>query len=180
MGPRAKSGNSRRWTITELSAFAEVLADPENVFASTLDKLALKKSSNNEVFECIQNEFILKMATEDLKAANAQHFRNGKVSKLDIGIDKLRVKYKWLKTEWAQKTRRAKNGSGLDPDKEPRWYQILNPVFSETHQPLNLVSRAADTSFLNSSDEEEEEEDDTAVGVAGLNPPGRSRNIGFG
>ena len=58
-------GNSRRWTLTELSAFAEVLADPENCFATTLDQLALKKSSNNEVFECIQKEFIAEINTED-------------------------------------------------------------------------------------------------------------------
>ena len=34
--------NSRRWTGTELDCFADVLADPENSFAVTLDKLALK------------------------------------------------------------------------------------------------------------------------------------------
>ena len=52
----------------------------------------------------------------------------------------------WLKTEWGKHTRRAKNGSGLEPEEEPRWFQILNPVFAETHQPLNLVSSAAETS----------------------------------
>ena len=50
--------NSRRWTDTELNTYADVLADPENCFAATLDKLALKKSSNNEVFEHIQKHFV--------------------------------------------------------------------------------------------------------------------------
>ena len=43
--------NSRRWTECELEIFAGVLAEPENCFAVTLEKLALKKSSNNEVFD---------------------------------------------------------------------------------------------------------------------------------
>ena len=42
--------NAQRWTDVELDAYADVLADPENFFATPLDKLALKKSSNNEVF----------------------------------------------------------------------------------------------------------------------------------
>ena len=37
--------NARRWTDVELDVYADVLA-----FAATLDKLALKKSSNNEIF----------------------------------------------------------------------------------------------------------------------------------
>ena len=46
----------------ELDCFADVLADPENSFAA---KLALKKSSNNEVYECIQKELVMEMQTED-------------------------------------------------------------------------------------------------------------------
>ena len=57
-------------------------------------------------------------------------------------IEKLRQNYKWFKTEWASKTNHVKNGSGLDPEKETHWYQILNPVFVETHKPLNLVPSA--------------------------------------
>ena len=43
----------------------------------------------------------------------------------------------------------TKNGSGLDPEKEPHWDQILNPVFAETHKPLNLVSNAAEILSVN-------------------------------
>ena len=88
--------------------------------------------------------------------------RNGNLSKLDTSVDKLRIKYKWSKQEWAAKTRRAKNGSGLEPDQEPQWYKVLNPVFAETHRPLNLVSSAMDTSFLNNpalSDDSMNEDD---------------------
>ena len=58
--------NARPWTDVEFHAYADVLADPENYFAATLDKLALKKSSNNEVFEHIQKELAAKIETEDL------------------------------------------------------------------------------------------------------------------
>ena len=68
---------------------------------------------------------------------------------MDILIEKLRQKWKWFKKEWTSKTIRAKNGSGLDPEKESHWHQILNPIFPETHKPLNLVSSAAQTSFVN-------------------------------
>ena len=41
--------NARRCTDVELDAYVDVLADVL-VFAATLDKLARKKSSNNEIF----------------------------------------------------------------------------------------------------------------------------------
>ena len=47
---QSKAKNNRRWTDLELDCFADVLADPENCFAASLDKLALKRSSNNEVY----------------------------------------------------------------------------------------------------------------------------------
>ena len=53
--------NTRQWTENELELLAEVLADPENNFAISVDKLALKKSSNNEAFEHIKNTFEMEM-----------------------------------------------------------------------------------------------------------------------
>ena len=47
--------NVRRWTDNELELFAEVLADPKNNFAISLEKLAIKTSASNEEFEHIQN-----------------------------------------------------------------------------------------------------------------------------
>ena len=40
---------ARQWTKEEVEKFAEVLPEPWNNYAMTLEKLALKKSSNNEV-----------------------------------------------------------------------------------------------------------------------------------
>ena len=113
--------NACRWTDVELDAYADVLADPENYFAATLNKLALKKSSNNEFFEHIQKELAATVETEDFQSQNNDYFKSTQ-TKLDILIEKQRQKCKWFKTEWANKTNRAKNGSGLDTEKEPHWY----------------------------------------------------------
>ena len=108
-------------------------SDPDNGSAESLEKLALKKSSNNEVLY-IHQEFINALKLDSFKAINEKKFqvKNGIVSKyieLDTAIDKLRVKYKALKQEWSRITDRIKNGSGFSPDKEPRWFKHLNPVF---------------------------------------------------
>ena len=49
--------SQRRWTKEETDKFCEILADPRNNYAASLDKLALKKSSNNELFKPIKNTF---------------------------------------------------------------------------------------------------------------------------
>ena len=53
--------NARCWTDVELDAYADALADPKNSFAATLDKLVLKKSCNNEIFEHMQKELAAEM-----------------------------------------------------------------------------------------------------------------------
>ena len=139
MANKSKSKNARRWT--------------ENSFVLSMEILARKKSSNNEVFEHIQSQFLSEMESEDFKFRNAIHFKGKKPAKLDNSIER----YKLLKLEWSAKTTRAKNGSELDLDEEPDWYKVLNPVFAETHEPLNLVSNM-DTSFvyeLSQSDDED-------------------------
>ena len=80
-----------RWTDVELDAYADALADLENSFVATLDKLVLKKSSINEVFEHIQKELAAKMETEDFQSRNNNYFKSTR-TKLDISIEKLRQK----------------------------------------------------------------------------------------
>ena len=50
--------------------FAEVLADLENNFAISLEKLSLKMSTNNKVFEHIINTFEMEMDNEIFKQNN--------------------------------------------------------------------------------------------------------------
>ena len=78
---------SRCWTQEETELFAE-----------SLEKLALKKSSNSEVFMHIQQEFMNAMKLGSFKEINEKNFqdKNGIVpeyTELGTGIDKLRVKY---------------------------------------------------------------------------------------
>ena len=99
---------------------------------------------------------------DSFKEINEKKFLdiNGVVSKctkLDTGIDKLRVKYKALKQDWSRITDRIKNGSGIPPGKEPRWFKHLNPVFCETNETIILSSSAADTSFVNERNENHDE-----------------------
>ena len=63
--------NARRWTENKFELFAEVLADPENYFFITLEKLAPKNSSSNEVLEDIKNTFDMKMSNEIFKQNSA-------------------------------------------------------------------------------------------------------------
>ena len=42
---------SRKWTDEELETFVIILVDDENAFAQSLERLALKKESNNDMFE---------------------------------------------------------------------------------------------------------------------------------
>ena len=80
---KAKTTKSaRRWTENKLELFVEVLADPENNFAISLEKLALRKPVNNEVFEYIKNNFDMKMDNKIFRQNNADQVKN-KATKLE-------------------------------------------------------------------------------------------------
>ena len=88
---KAGSGsNARRWTPDETEAFAEVLADPENNFALSLEQLALKKSSNNEIYDLIRERFLSILETDEFKENNSKNVKKGtkKPTNLGLSIDK--------------------------------------------------------------------------------------------
>ena len=177
---KSKTARTRNWTRSELELYAIILADEENCFASSLEKLALKKSANNKVYSCIKKVLDKALKSEDFAGKNEIHFKNkdGTIAQyepLDTGIDKLRKKYANLKTGWRKITDRAKSGSGLSPKNEPKWYYILNEIFSETNAELDLVTSGKDTSFslgdhdnyiagLIEEAEQEKDEDDGSAG----------------
>ena len=76
--------NARRWM--DVDASTDVLADPKNSFAATLDKLVLRMSSNNKVFEHIQKELAAEMETEDFQSRNSDYFKSTP-TKLDMSIE---------------------------------------------------------------------------------------------
>ena len=67
------------------------------------------------------------------------------------------VKYKAPKKNWSRITDRTKNASRLSPDKKPRWFKHLNPVFCEPNQTISLSLSAADNSFVNERNESHDE-----------------------
>ena len=56
---------SRNWTELETEEFCRVLADPDSAFCLTLEKKALKKTPNKEVFEAIQAELKIKLQNDE-------------------------------------------------------------------------------------------------------------------
>ena len=104
-------------------------------------------------------------------------------SPLDTSVNKLRRKYTNLKAEWRKISDRVKRGSGLAPEKEPKWCKILNPVFTETNEDLEITGNSADVSFsLNKSDDEsnisetESPQESDSSGVNNEDVPGNEEN----
>ena len=130
--------SQRRWTKKEIEKFSETLADPTCNYAAFLEKLALKKSSNNELLEHIKNIFDEELNDREFKLMNIEkNFTKDSHpilhKTLDTLIERLRNKYKALKQEWSKIIMRIKSGSGLSPEKEPVWFKHLDPVFCETN-----------------------------------------------
>ena len=82
--------NAKRWTKNNLELFAEIPAEPENNFAISLEKLALKKSANNEVFEHIKDTFEIEMDNEIFKQNNADQVKGNATKSEYINCDKNR------------------------------------------------------------------------------------------
>ena len=122
--------------MDERKAFCDILVDPDDDFAYKLERLALNKSSNRELFEEMQVKFAKILRENSFIEMNNQNFKlkDGKIKEyepLDITIDKLRVQYKKLRVQWSAIASETKTKSGLSPKTVPEWYNIVNPVFSE-------------------------------------------------
>lgn len=87
--------------IEETELFAEVLADPDNCFAQSLDRLGLKNSYNNKVFKGLKSDSfkdINQLIILDQYGDPINH------EVLDTPIEKRGRKYKSLKQEWSKLT----------------------------------------------------------------------------
>ena len=106
--------------------FSEVLVDDKNGFADALERLALKKAMNNEVFQHIKFKFDAVLKNESFHTKNiAENPSDKKYTKLDTSVLKLRRKYTNLKHGWRTITDHIKSGSGLAPKNEPPWYRVM-------------------------------------------------------
>ena len=136
----------RNWTPEETELFANVLADEDNRFTASLEWLASKKTANNKVFDHIKKSLIESEVRRILMTKNEERNfcnKNGdlqRYSPLWYIVNKLRRKYTSLKAEWRKILDMAKLGRGLVPEK---WYKILNPVFTETNEDLEITGHSA-------------------------------------
>ena len=171
-GERFVRKNARRWTNEERTLFADVLVDKANNFLITIEKLASKFSPNDEVFGLIKIVFDAKLQLSNFKELNeSNNFKDkqGNIipyEKLDTSVSKLRAQLKNMKTKWKEIHERACKGSSQPHKEKPVWYQLLNAVFSETNEELNLIGTTAPSFLLNhdshqSRDYELEDEDIT-------------------
>jgi len=138
---------------------ALVLADEKTQYAVILETLALKKSANNEVFEEIARDLERYLSSEEFNQENEREKSKSKGKRKDSPLDitpaRLRVKYKFLRTQWRKLTDRVKKGSGKAPIEEPEWFTILNPIFSDTMGDMDVASSPSDVlSHCSTSDEE--------------------------
>ena len=160
-----KESRGRKWSEDELKEFASVLADDRTEFALTLETLALKKSANVHIFEAIKKELDAR-----LQAKTTTSSKKRKAKEIDTSVVKLRAKYKWLKEQWRKYTDRAKSGSGKSAIDEPEWFNIMNPILSETHTELKVATKAADIesdgTCSSEDDEYSDKEDKTEVTMA--------------
>ena len=109
--------------------------------------------ANNEVFALTQKIFNQNPEENHLIEFNeVENFTNAKgvaseYTPLDTSLEKVRRKHTTLKAEWRKISDRCKSGSDLAPEKEPNWYKILNPIFSEKNESLHLAEGSEDLSF---------------------------------
>lgn len=148
VGDSNKGKKERVWTETELKYFAVVLADEKKQYAVQPETLALKKSANLCVYEGIAKDLENHLKSDEFKAENQREREKSKRKLRDTALEitppRLRVKYKFLRSQWRKFTDRVKKGSGKAPIDEPEWFTIINPVFSDTLGDVDVVSCSGD------------------------------------
>ena len=143
------SKKNKTWSEEELTTFAHVLASNEErdkPWALVLETMALKKSSNEKVFGKILAELKEELNNECVE-----------------NLDQLRQKYKWFKQEWRKINAKIRSGSGLAAkDTEvPKWYLLLDPIFTEGVDNMMKLSSKADDIRSDNSNEDESGDGDT-------------------
>ena len=155
--PRSKAKKLKKntWNEDQTFSFATVLSclgGRDKPWALVLETLALKKSANENVLRKILEEFEDALEKEGKYAEDENYL---------FTVDQLKAKYKWLKQEWKRINTKIKTGSGLGAkDTEvPTWYDVLDPLFSESCD--NMLSVSSKESDLRVSDEDSGDESPT-------------------
>ena len=105
-GEKRKSENKRalskerNWTCVEREAFAEILSDVDEEYATKLEQMALKKSANTEVYEEIGKALEKMFESEEFQERNAKWTVGKGFDPLDLSVKKLREQYSTMKKTW--------------------------------------------------------------------------------
>ena len=155
---KASKSRNRNWTNEETYLFVEVLVDEEYGFTECLERKALKKSANEEVYQEILKVFKAQLQKEHFVELNKKNFGKGGYNHLDIDTKKLQTKYNSLKKKWREIRDRPRTKSGVSPKDVPDWYANLDKVLGDTNTNLeNVISDPSETSFVQEMQAEDDD-----------------------
>ena len=124
------------------------MIDEEFNFANCLERRALKRSVNEEVYKEILQLFQEEVNKEEFLQRNAKIFGKEKYEPLQIDTKKLQAKYNAIKQKWCQSKDQPRKGSGLAPKSNQEWFENMDSILGDTNTDLNeLVSTSLDTSY---------------------------------
>ena len=131
-----------------------------------LERRALKRSANEEVYKEKLQLFQEEMNKEEFLQRNAKNFGKGKYEPLQDDTKPLKAKYNTIKQKWCEIKDRSRKGSDLAPKSNPEWYKKIDSILVDTNTELNeLVSTSLDTSYshevIQNNNENESFEDNT-------------------
>ena len=128
--------------------FVKILTGEEFNFADCLERRALKRSANEEVYKEILQLFQEEMNKEEFLQCNAKNFSKGKYEPLQVDTKKLQTKYHVLKRKWREIKDRPRKGSGLAPKSNLEWHEKIDYILGDINTDLNeLVSTSLDTPY---------------------------------
>ena len=157
-----KATRCRKWTDEEVEVYAIILGDSEHSFALNLEKLAMKKRSNKEMFLHIKKYLDKSFKSEEFIARNESNnfkAKDGHVidyEPVDTSVIKLRKKYTNLKTEWRKLNEKIKAGCHILPSRLPKWFHHLNEIFVKIKEELGITSDSGQNKQNEETDDEEE------------------------
>ena len=82
--------------------FVKILTGEEFNFADCLERRALKRSANEEVYKEILQLFQEEMNKEEFLQGNTKNFRKGKYKPLQVDAKKLQAKYNGIKRKYCE------------------------------------------------------------------------------
>ena len=157
---RSKTQKNKSWTDKQTNIFAAVLSSTESrdkPFALFLETMVLKKMANESVFNNVREEFEDMLVAKGITPASEDY---------SFTIDQLRPKYNWLKKQWKaiNTSIRSDSGPGEKDTETPYWYDLLDPIFTESVDSFaEISSKTEDLNSVDSDSLDSDEESSVAL-----------------